>query len=685
MDILKVEAIVERLDHHPLAIRVVASRVRLLGAEGLLRTLAEEGGAWLRAQGALARVLRTAWDQLSDTQRELLKQAQVFRGGFDLAAAEAVLDIGADVTATLVALDNRSWLRTQYSDSPPRVQVFRVLRAFVALEAGPPSKDAVRRHANHYNRIAARRLDEGGSGARRLSVELDNLRAAADRTSDPEGRGRATLNLVQVLWRSDCVEEILARTERAEPGVHDRTRARLCYHRARARIRLGQLAVGCEEATHALALARELAERPLAQACVEAMSVALLAMGRRVDVLTLHEANGMSLSRSTYAGERGAAGCFREAARSCELAMVEATERNDPDARAEHAAQLALDIAIDDGDRALGLLESARAWWERTGHGGGCGIYWRNLGLVRLLQADWRGAEAALVQALEQPLDPRSRLVVDVALGEAYLALSDLDSAMDRLNRGVWAARRQEDHLLPRALCVRAGVHALQGRHRCFAADLITATRVLRSRDDEEGGRLVDRMGAYPVLATVREGCETRDFSRASEALKRFDAVRHPEPNERNPMMLKQAWTLSALRDQVIAEHPEVLTGSDVVVAHDLRGLHLPSGEWVDLANQGPPRRLLGALLKANADGSGPAARDWLVTEVWSGERMTGESGANRIRVAVSALRRLGLRDIVQTVPGGYRLNPAHAYRRMPDAGTDGAQIHSDPGSVKRG
>ena len=83
----------------------------------------------------------------------------------------------------------------------------------------------------------------------------------------------------------------------------------------------------------------------------------------------------------------------------------------------------------------------------------------------------------------------------------------------------------------------------------------------------------------------------------------------------------------------------------------------------MNLANLGPPRRLLGALLKARTRGTGAADRDWLVTEVWSGERMTGASAVNRLRVAVSALRRLGLRDIVQTVPGGYRLNPTHRYR----------------------
>ncbi|NCG22506.1 MAG: hypothetical protein GWP91_26110 [Rhodobacterales bacterium] len=663
IDATLVAAIVEHLDYHPLAIRVVASRVRLLGAEGLLRTLTEDRWTWLLTAGALARVVRTAWEQMSDTVRDLLRQAQVFQGGFDLAAAEAVFDIGADVTAALVALDNGSWLRTLHSEFPPRLQVFRVLEAFVALDASPLSADTVRRHAQHYNRMAAQMAAMGERGARWMSVELDNLRAAVDATSDPEERARATLNLVSALWRGGWLKEIISRTQHAEAGVSAPLRARLLRHRARSRIRLGQIDLGRDEAMQALDLAQEQTDLPLAQQCADVVSTALLVQGRCAEVLALHKANKLQLSLRTRAAERYAAGAFREAGQIRELAMTHAMESGDPDGRAELAAELALDIAAEDRERALTLLESARSWWERTFNVGGMGLYWQNLGLTRLLQADWRGAEAALVQAAQRDLDPRSRLIVDVALGEAYLGMSQLDSAIEALNRGVWAARRNQDQVLPRALCVRAGVHALQRRPSCFASDLATATQVLRGRGDTEGLRLVAWMGAYPALANARRWAEIRDLSSASEALKRFDTAHSPEQNERSPMLIKQMCTLSALRHQLIADHPDVLTGMDIVVAQDLSSVHLPSEESVNLANLGPPRRLLGALLKARTRGTGAADRDWLVTEVWSGERMTGASAVNRLRVAVSALRRLGLRDIVQTVPGGYRLNPTHRYR----------------------
>ena len=56
-----------------------------------------------------------------------------------------------------------------------------------------------------------------------------------------------------------------------------------------------------------------------------------------------------------------------------------------------------------------------------------------------------------------------------------------------------------------------------------------------------------------------------------------------------------------------------------------------------------------------------PPAESWdAVQEAgWPGERIMPTAGAHRVRVAVSTLRKLGLRDALRTVPEGYLLDPS--------------------------
>lgn len=50
---------------------------------------------------------------------------------------------------------------------------------------------------------------------------------------------------------------------------------------------------------------------------------------------------------------------------------------------------------------------------------------------------------------------------------------------------------------------------------------------------------------------------------------------------------------------------------------------------------------------------------DEILAAGWPGERPVGESGPNRVYVALATLRRLGLREFLLTHEGGYLLDPA--------------------------
>lgn len=87
--------------------------------------------------------------------------------------------------------------------------------------------------------------------------------------------------------------------------------------------------------------------------------------------------------------------------------------------------------------------------------------------------------------------------------------------------------------------------------------------------------------------------------------------------------------------------------------------VRLPGGEQLDLSRHTAARRLLVALAQDHARGSGEGlALPELVAAGWPGEVMTFASGANRVHVALTKLRKLGLRELLVRDGGGYRLAP---------------------------
>ncbi|MBX3269051.1 MAG: helix-turn-helix domain-containing protein [Sandaracinaceae bacterium] len=73
-------------------------------------------------------------------------------------------------------------------------------------------------------------------------------------------------------------------------------------------------------------------------------------------------------------------------------------------------------------------------------------------------------------------------------------------------------------------------------------------------------------------------------------------------------------------------------------------------------------RRLLARLLARLAEpvlaraSSRAVSVDALLEAGWPGERTVGASGQRRLQVAISRLRELGLRDVVETADGGYAI-----------------------------
>lgn len=83
-------------------------------------------------------------------------------------------------------------------------------------------------------------------------------------------------------------------------------------------------------------------------------------------------------------------------------------------------------------------------------------------------------------------------------------------------------------------------------------------------------------------------------------------------------------------------------------------------GSRVELAARPTLARILDALAEARLSPEPrPLSPTDLLAAGWPGERVLPQAGQNRVRVALTALRNLGLRSVLLTVEGGHMIDPA--------------------------
>lgn len=89
------------------------------------------------------------------------------------------------------------------------------------------------------------------------------------------------------------------------------------------------------------------------------------------------------------------------------------------------------------------------------------------------------------------------------------------------------------------------------------------------------------------------------------------------------------------------------------------RWFALPTGERVSLHRREVLARVLAALVRARQQHPGRVVRtSELIELAWPGEKLVEGSGENRLHVALSNLRQLGLRQVLTRVEDGYRIDP---------------------------
>jgi len=195
-----VESICQRLDGLPLAIELVAARIKLLSPHALLSRLDALTRSTTHLVGrperhqSLHSAIAWSYALLSTDQQRALRRLGVFAGGAELAAVDAVIANERDPLATVTDLVDASLAQiSEAIDGEPRIRLLQTIADFARdrLDEAGELGDTRDRHAQYYLTYAeqqAPRLFTGGQlDARdRLEGERRNLTAALEWCLEPE-------------------------------------------------------------------------------------------------------------------------------------------------------------------------------------------------------------------------------------------------------------------------------------------------------------------------------------------------------------------------------------------------------------------------------------------------------------------------------------------------------------------
>jgi predicted ATPase/DNA-binding XRE family transcriptional regulator len=501
-----VATICRRLDGLPLALELVAARIRTLTPDEVLERLDDPlplltGGS--RDLPERQQTMRTAiaWSEelLAPSERTMLHRLSVFTGGWTLPAAEAVCGegLGADgtVLGLLDSLVEQSLVGVHPTVHGTRYRMLEPVRQYARERLSVTGEaDAVRlEHARYFRTLAeeaAHELEgraEQTSWMERLDAELDNLRGALAWSvqAPAEEAAETALRLAGALWRYWEMRWLVEEGRRWLAGALARSEHALPQLRANALNAAGNLAR--DQGDHDQATAHH-------EQC--------LAIRR-----TLGDTRGVAISLNNLgvvARDRG------DAARTVELCQEACAlfrRAGDP-----HGAAIAL-ISLGNAATRQGDLARARASYEESlarfrAENDHWHIAWVLTYLAEVMVFDAELATALSVaeeavgmhRADGDPWGVGSALIV---LGRIDEARGDLDGAASRYAEALGQlAAAGVERAVPACLADLAGV-VLAGGHHEVAARLAGASRAWQARTDLPRAPLpqADRSGVLDVLA----------------------------------------------------------------------------------------------------------------------------------------------------------------------------------------
>ena len=687
--------ILNSIEGIPLAIELCAARMGTLGVSGMLSRM--HARLDLMNHGARnaeprQRTLRGAidwsWESLSPDERCALGACSAFASGFDAAAYEFVCE-GLFETPALDALQSlrdKSLLRSlsdTLGSAGLRLGMYESIRAYTA-EKLAGSAEFSRICARHAQYFAARgdahaestQGEHARVALRWLNVEADNLRAAYERLAPADAALRAQLVLALEPTLSqrgpfERYRQMLDEVMAAGSELDCTLAARVARARARALRQRGRL----EESAAELSRARAWCER--------SPNVGLGAE--------------LSVDCGEVEQERGR---FDEAQQHFDQALRQIEACSEPHARARAHAGLGLLC------HSQGKLEQAFAWYERAMTDAlRCGDLRleaglsKDIGSLRLQQArldEARELYGRAIELLEELDDPILSGVVEANLailaqeqGEYAEARGHFQSAERKLSRS--GARLLEAHVrgysgalhhelgeldqacaaYGRALRVLhevgdvrleglfsaalGGADAARGRIEAARESFAAAEKLLTDVGDPGLLEALSLHRGFLALAA-----SDRAQSRGEAALSHTERSSALELSRRARLRLDSGELAHSDDARFALRLLERALRSEAWLFDVPRGALKPPGSAeIDLSARPQLLRIARALAEQRIASPGVAlSQDALLALAWPGEKMTVDAAANRMKVALSTLRKLGLRALIQRTDAGYLLDP---------------------------
>jgi predicted ATPase/DNA-binding SARP family transcriptional activator len=268
----------DRLEGLPLALELAAARAQVLTPAQILAHLERRFDFLVGGQRdvparhrSLQAALAGSYQLLTPELQRFFARLSVFRGGFDLAAAEQVCgEPGA--LEHLTQLRESSLVVAEERGEELRFRLLETLREFGAARLATEERSALaRRHAAYYRALAEEAEPwfvgrEEQQWRRRLEWEHDNLRAALTWSLADGGATETGLRLaasLRAFWENHPVEgqEYLGRALASIGDAPARVRARVLHAAGALAVAQGDLSHGNAWLEESLAIMRSLGDR----------------------------------------------------------------------------------------------------------------------------------------------------------------------------------------------------------------------------------------------------------------------------------------------------------------------------------------------------------------------------------------------------------------------------------------
>ncbi|MBK8251680.1 MAG: AAA family ATPase [Polyangiaceae bacterium] len=674
-DLPFVQALVRELDGLPLAIELCAPRMAVMGPRALLHRMSSRFDLLRRKpsaptdrHAALALAIETSWMALLPYEQSTLSQLAVFRGGFTLEAAEAVVDLSL------------------YPDAPPIVDVLQSLRdksLLTAIET-PPGADlrlgmlasiavytlekldssiaanVIARHAHHVVRTAEHHEQhltgkDGPIHRAQILADRHNLTQVIERVL---GQGQVTARTAEPALRALLVLATLSPydgppeafaaavgpvlTATKDSGADPRLSARALYARGTLLLSRGDIRAGSRDLVQALAVARSLNDALLTARATCALGEAL---ARRGEMAAAREHFEKAAQSFTQLADTSGAGA---------------------------AIALQAELSLRQGDlvTAQALADRALSLHQTKSDAFGSAVDLILLGRIACDRNDPQTAithfSSACVHA-ERAESRRTAAAATGYLGLAHHLAGNLDAAKTHFETAI-AAFSEMGLIIPQALF--SGLLGIWFREDQKPGEAYARLSIAAERLDNAG------QGAMRALYLAHLSDLEAEASR---------------PSERSALCTLATSLLNADPDVSVAQvvalftlgTPPQSSAHAIIAARCRRGagarplaappppddtlqigpsalwFQPPHGERVLLDRRRQLAKMLDHLAAFRLEKPG-AALGWeaLIETAWPGERILPDAAAHRVRVAISTLRKMGLRDLLRTTDEGYLLAP---------------------------